>query len=90
MTKGCLIRVEGRLQNRSFEDKQGVKQYRTGIVAESVQFGPRRDTPKASEQSLSPDFEREIEESVRPQLKPMEPIAHLPEEDKIDVDSMPF
>lgn len=40
LTKGSGAFVEGRLQTRSWE-KDGVKQYRTEIVADRVQFGPR-------------------------------------------------
>lgn len=38
--KGSSTYVEGRLQTRSWE-KDGVKHYRTEIVAERVQFGPK-------------------------------------------------
>ncbi|MCX6702811.1 MAG: single-stranded DNA-binding protein [Candidatus Wolfebacteria bacterium] len=41
LTKGSLVLVEGRIQTRSWDDKSGVKQYRTEIVAERIQFGPR-------------------------------------------------
>lgn len=34
--KGSKLLVEGRLETRTFDDKQGVKQYRTGIVANNV------------------------------------------------------
>ena len=40
LKKGSGAFVEGRLQTRSWE-KDGVKQYRTEIVADRVQFGPR-------------------------------------------------
>lgn len=40
LTKGTAAYVEGRLQTRSWE-KDGVKQYRTEIVADTVQFGPK-------------------------------------------------
>jgi single-strand DNA-binding protein len=40
MKKGSAVFVEGRLQTRSW-DKDGQKQYRTEIVADRVQFGPR-------------------------------------------------
>jgi single-strand DNA-binding protein len=39
MKKGSQILVEGRLQTRSWEGKNGGKQYRTEIFAEMVQFG---------------------------------------------------
>lgn len=34
--KGSKVCIEGRLQTRTFEDKQGVKQYRTEVVANNV------------------------------------------------------
>lgn len=40
MKKGSGIFVEGRLQTRSWE-AEGQKKYRTEIVAESIQFGPK-------------------------------------------------
>jgi single-strand DNA-binding protein len=40
LTKGSAAYVEGRLQTRSW-DKDGQKQYRTEVVADRVQFGPR-------------------------------------------------
>ena len=40
LKKGSPAYVEGRLQTRSW-DKDGAKQYKTEIVAERVQFGPR-------------------------------------------------
>ncbi len=40
LKKGAGAFVEGRLQTRSW-DKDGQKQYRTEIVADRVQFGPR-------------------------------------------------
>ena len=39
--KGNLILVEGRLQTRNWQDQQNVKHYRTEVVAERIQLGPR-------------------------------------------------
>ncbi|MEK7081280.1 MAG: single-stranded DNA-binding protein [Patescibacteria group bacterium] len=42
MKKGNSILVEGRIQTRSWEDKtSGEKKYRTEIVADRTQFGPK-------------------------------------------------
>jgi single-strand DNA-binding protein len=42
MKRGNSIMVEGRMQTRSWDDKNsGEKKYRTEIVADRVQFGPR-------------------------------------------------
>lgn len=46
LKKGASAFVEGRLQTQSWE-KDGVKQYRTEIVADRVQFGPRVGGPGA-------------------------------------------
>lgn len=40
LSKGGTALVEGRLQTRSWE-KDGQKQYRTEVVADRVQFGPK-------------------------------------------------
>ena len=41
LKKGSLVLVEGRLQTRSWQDQTGAKKYRTEIVAETMQLGPR-------------------------------------------------
>jgi single-strand DNA-binding protein len=42
LKKGSSVFVEGRIQNRSWDDKAtGEKKYRTEVVADSVQFGPK-------------------------------------------------
>jgi single-strand DNA-binding protein len=38
LSKGRQVYIEGRLQTRSYEDKEGVKKYSTEIIAEQVQF----------------------------------------------------
>jgi single-strand DNA-binding protein len=40
LTKGSSAYVEGRMQTRSW-DKDGQKQYRTEVIADRVQFGPK-------------------------------------------------
>ena len=49
MKKGSSILVEGRIQTRSWEDKtSGEKKYRTEIVADRTQFGPKSGASGAS------------------------------------------
>lgn len=43
MKKGSSILVEGRMQTRSWDDAGGVKKYRTEIIADRIQFGPRKE-----------------------------------------------
>ncbi len=41
LRKGSSVLVEGRIQTRSWDGQDGKKQYRTEIVADRIQFGPR-------------------------------------------------
>ena len=41
MKKGNSILVEGRMQTRSWDDAAGVKKYRTEIIGDRIQFGPK-------------------------------------------------
>ncbi len=41
MKKGQPIYIEGRLQTRSWDGQDGKKQYRTEIVIDTFQFGPK-------------------------------------------------
>lgn len=41
MKKGSGILVEGRLTTRSWDGADGKKNYRTEIIADSIQFGPK-------------------------------------------------
>ncbi|MEK9158173.1 MAG: single-stranded DNA-binding protein, partial [Patescibacteria group bacterium] len=42
LKKGALAMIEGRLQTRSWDDKEtGKKRYMTEIIAENLQMGPR-------------------------------------------------
>lgn len=43
LTKGRSVYVEGRLQTRQWDDKDGNKRYTTETVAQTVQFLGRRD-----------------------------------------------
>jgi single-strand DNA-binding protein len=39
--KGSSLFVEGRIQTRSWDAQDGTKKYRTEIIVESFQFGPK-------------------------------------------------
>ncbi len=41
MKKGNPLYIDGRLQTRSWDDKDGNKKYRTEIIVENFQFGPK-------------------------------------------------
>lgn len=52
LKKGGSVLVEGRMQTRSWDDAGGVKKYRTEVIADRIQFGPRRDVPVGDHASV--------------------------------------
>lgn len=56
LTKGQNVLIEGRIQTRSWQGQDGAKKYRTEIIAENMQMGPRvgerSQAPAAAGQSL--------------------------------------
>jgi single-strand DNA-binding protein len=81
--KGDGVMIEGRLQTRSWE-KDGQKNYRTEIVADSVQFGEKR-----SASSSYPKEDRKEEGKETPQKEQKNEGIVYPEED-INPDDIPF
>ena len=41
LNKGSLVLIEGRIKTRNWVNSQGIKQYRTEIIAESMQLSPK-------------------------------------------------
>lgn len=41
LKRGQLVFVEGRIETRSWEGQDGVKKFRTEIIAEGMQMGPK-------------------------------------------------
>ncbi len=58
LTKGQQVYVEGRLQTRRWDDKEGQKHTSVEIVAnEMMMLGDRRDTNHAGDESLAAEGE---------------------------------
>lgn len=61
MRKGSGLYVEGRLQTRSWKDKDGNNRQKTEVIAESVQFGPKRQGGlQQNEESIENNNDSEI------------------------------
>lgn len=83
LKKGSSVLVEGRMQTRSWEDKNGGgKKYRTEIVADRVQFGNRSSGTVNEKPSLAND------DSSTKDTPPVDTIDY-PEEE-INPDDIPF
>lgn len=98
LKKGSLVLVEGRIKTRNWMNTQNVKQYRTEIIAEVLQLGPKgmggtsaggigQDYNKDSEKgaSMQQDNIPVIEENYMP---PVESQDNKQEE--IDIKDIPF
>lgn len=58
--KGDGIFVEGRLQTRNYEDKDGNKKYVTEIVLENFQFGnKKKGTEQSPQKEENPSYPKE-------------------------------
>ncbi len=81
LRKGSAVFIEGRIQTRSWEGKDdGKKQYRTEIIGERVQFGPKGGGAPSSgpRKESAPAAPGKAEEGIQ-----------YPEED-INPDDIPF
>lgn len=104
LKKGGLVMIEGRLQTRSWTGQDNVKRYRTEVVAENIQLGPRSSQDSVgSTGGLSQKFTsrpaasapvkaKEIEEEEIPVIGEDEPIVSQNEIDEAEVDlkDIPF
>lgn len=79
LTKGSSAYVEGRMQTRSW-DKDGVKQYRTEVIADRVQFGPRGGSQGGSSAPAAADAGGDKGGSVLPDYP----------EEEINPEDIPF
>ncbi len=86
LKKGQGVMIEGRIQTRSWDDKTtGEKKYRTEIVADGVQFGPKSGGASyPSEGSATP-----VSSSPAPSVVPeLDTIDYG--DSNINVDDIPF
>lgn len=83
--KGSLIMVEGRIETRSYEDQNGVTKYRTEIIADSIQLGPRQQGS-----SYSPSNEDSGKEKPKTSTeKKQDKEEDIPTID-VNIDDVPF
>ena len=83
LTKGSLVFIEGRLETRSWEDNSGNKHFKTEIIAERLQLGPKRNVQNIPAPNAAP---RE-----KPNNNEEENIPIIEEkEEEIDVKDIPF
>ena len=78
--KGDSILVEGRLQTRSWDDKDGKKQYKTEIMLETFQFGNKLVQPNPKTTQVQ----------AQPTVQSLDELVDDYPEDKINLEDIPF
>jgi len=81
LNKGSLVLIEGRLQTRNWKDSAGNQRFRTEIIGERLQLGPK-----------STNIPREKAKAAPPEEKEKSPQEDIPiiEEEEINVKDIPF
>ena len=94
LVKGMLVLIEGRMETRSWDGQDGVKRFKTEIIAENMQMGPRSaqsggGTPvpaPAPEESAPPSGESQPEISPENSSQKQNP----EKEEEIKIEDIPF
>lgn len=82
LTKGAMVLIEGRLQTRSWQDKQGQQRKTTEIVCERMQLGPRPQGGGRAPASAPAEPAAEKTEEI--------PTINLEEEGEVKAEDLPF
>ena len=86
LKKGSLVFIEGRIQTRSWQAQDGQKRFRTEIVAENMQLGPR-----GGGGGREAGAGTQAEEPAQPAApEPVETIAYPGDEEEIKPEEIPF
>ncbi|OHA08838.1 MAG: single-stranded DNA-binding protein [Candidatus Sungbacteria bacterium RIFCSPLOWO2_01_FULL_59_16] len=87
LKKGSLVFIEGRIQTRSWQDQNsGQKRFRTEIIAETMQLGPRGAGAGGQVPAGAP------EDGAQPPAaaEPVETVRYPGDEDEIKPEEIPF
>lgn len=88
LSKGGLVLIEGRIETRSWQDASGNKKYRTEIIGESMQLGPKSAGTGMGQARTPEDVDAPAKDE---KIKPEEiPIIEEEPEEEIDVKDIPF
>lgn len=106
LVKGSMVFIEGRLQTRSWTDKNGGQRYTTEIIGEQLQLGPRpgggptgaANSGQGSWQNAGAPAAASGASAARPTAQPPAdqpsveeiPIINMDEEEQKTTDDIPF
>lgn len=90
LTKGSLALIEGRIQTRSWQDSSGNKRYRTEIIADNIQLGPKTISKEIPVEQVPHEQVPQVK-TVQEQVASEDiPIIEKGQDEEIDVKNIPF
>ncbi|MBU2472606.1 single-stranded DNA-binding protein [Patescibacteria group bacterium] len=101
LSKGRLILIEGYIKTRSWEGQDGQKKYRTEIIANNMQMGPRsgsseiKEAPSQTDTNQTPPTQEEIpiievEEPIKNEETPLTKEKEGLTPEGVNVKDIPF
>ena len=90
LQKGGLVFVEGHLETRSWQGTDGTKKYRTEIIADRLQLGPRSGGGAKEPAQSPPKADNEAGSPQSSEAGLGEEIPIIEENQEIDVKDIPF
>ncbi|NMB92164.1 MAG: single-stranded DNA-binding protein [Parcubacteria group bacterium] len=85
LAKGRMVFIEGRIRTRSWQDASNQKRYRTEIIAENIQFGP-----KSMKEETKLDIPPETESFSHEDLPVLEEETEEKDSDDVSSEDIPF
>ena len=95
LTKGQLVLFEGRIETRTWDGQDGVKRYKTEIIAENMQMGPRARSQEGAGGSYQNPIEKQSENAPQQTEAPKEQNSRQATsgnggEEEIKIEDIPF
>lgn len=90
LTKGKKVFIEGRIQTRDWEGDDGIKRYKTEIVAENMIMLSRGDDFSNDRSHQGLNKQQAPQQQPQDQNEPKPVAANAPTEEEITIDDLPF
>lgn len=91
LSQGSQVAVDGRIQTRNYEDKEGNKRYITEVVADNVEFlGSKKEGNSKGDEPTPYDFKDEEGKEAKTTDVEDNPFADFGSSIEISDDELPF
>jgi len=70
LNKGSLVLIEGRIKTRNWQDSAGIKHWKTEIIAETMQLGPRGSGGSGAPSGSSSNYPKSSSQAPEQEQQP--------------------